>query len=200
MSVPSFDLPLTSIEIVSRAHDPRVGEFSAMIRHPPSVRASRAIHGFSLCGFASFATVFHGFADSPVALFRHPLRGLAHLAPFSTGSQPPFSTGSQSRAVFHGFADSPVALFRHPLRGFAHLAPFPTGSQSSTGSQTHPWLYSVTHFVGSRISRRFPRVRSLAPFSTGSQTHPWLYSVTHFAGSGIRCEGARSTAHVRWTL
>ena len=57
----------------------------------------------------------------------------------------------------HGFADSPVALFRHPLRGFARgLPPFPTGSR------THPWLYSATHFVGSR---------GLPP-STGSRTHP----------------------------
>jgi hypothetical protein len=49
--------------------------------------------------------VIHGFADSPVALFRHPLRGLRNYL---------------SPDVIHGFADSPVALFRHPLRGLGH--------------------------------------------------------------------------------
>jgi len=42
----------------------------------------------------------HGFADSRVALCRHPL---ARVQVFAVG-------------VPHGFADSPVALCRHPLR------------------------------------------------------------------------------------
>src|SRR2546426_7833536 len=57
----------------------------------------------------------------------------------------------------HGFADSPVSLFRHPLRGFGvslHVV--------TTGSRTHPCLYSVTRFagLGSR-SMLSPRVRGL---------------------------------------
>src|SRR2546422_331196 len=69
----------------------------------------------------------HGFADSPVSLFRHPLRGF----------------GVSLHVVTTGFADSPVSLFRHPLRGFGvslHVV--------TTGSRTHPCLYSVTRFAG----------------------------------------------------
>ena len=57
---------------------------------------------------------FHGFADSPVALFRHPLRGLRNYV------SPDVIHGFADSPVIHGFADSPVALFRHPLRGLSH--------------------------------------------------------------------------------
>src|SRR6184192_3970318 len=134
----------------------------------------------------------HGFANSPVSLFRHPLRGFGvSLHVVTTGSRPHpclysvtrfAGLGSRSMSsprvrgltrVFipspasrvwglapcrhHGFADSPVSLFRHPLRGFGvslHVV--------TTGSRTHPCLYSVTRFagLGSR-SMSSPRVRGL---------------------------------------
>ena len=84
----------------------------------------------------------HGFADSPVATCRHPLRGFA----------------SRLSRLRHGFADSPVATCRHPLRGFASRSL----ATCTTGSRTHPWLHAVTRFAGSRRdSRRLPRVRGL---------------------------------------
>src|SRR5213592_4259424 len=68
----------------------------------------------------------HGFADSPVSLFRHPLRGLGSrsmLSPPVRGLTRVFIPSPASRVwglapcCHHGFADSPVSLFRHPLRG-----------------------------------------------------------------------------------
>src|SRR6185295_2091588 len=68
----------------------------------------------------------HGFADSPVARCRHPLRGFASTPPkaprvrgLTRGYMPP--PASRVRVATtddnHGFADSPVATCRHPLRG-----------------------------------------------------------------------------------
>src|SRR5947207_1730573 len=134
----------------------------------------------------------HGFADSPVSLFRHPLRGFgvslhvvttgsrthpclysvtrfaglgsrSMLSPRVRGLTRVFIPSPASRVwgltpcCHHGFADSPVSLFRHPLRGFGvslHVV--------TTGSRTHPCLYSVTRFagLGSR-SMLSPRVRGL---------------------------------------
>src|SRR6185503_15069978 len=73
-------------------------------------------------------TLFHGFADSPVATCRHPLRGFVRwIALCSTGSRTHpwlhadtrFAGSRDGLPLFHGFADSPVATCRHPLRGFA---------------------------------------------------------------------------------
>jgi hypothetical protein len=86
---------------------------------------------------------------------------------------PPSGVGVCLVAPVHGFADSPVALFRHPLRGFGRFV-----MRVSTGSRTHPWLYSVTPFGGSDHSMRGA--------TTGSRTHPWLYSATPFGVSEPR--------------
>src|SRR5687768_12445888 len=104
-------------------------------------------------GWCLRALVIHGFADSPVALFRHPLRGL--------GSSP------------EGWYPSPrVGILRRGLVSFA--------SVTTTGSRTHPWLCSVTPFGGLVVR---PGVGACRRWSaTGSRTHPWLYSATRFAG------------------
>jgi hypothetical protein len=122
-------------------------------------RPLRGLVGFDGAG-PRVRGLTRGFSPSP------PFGGLAFVrSRHSTGSRthpwlyssPPSWVRTIRCAVDHGFADSPVALFRHPLRGFGRFV-----ARRTTGSRTHPWLYSVTPFGGSDDSLRGgPRVRGL---------------------------------------
>ena len=152
----------------------------------------------------------HGFADSPVAACRHPLRGfVGSIHGRSTGSRTHpwlhavtrfagwwirFTAGPRVRGFtwlhdvtrFAGWSDRFTALPR--VRGLTRgYMPSPasrvrtSGREATTGSRTHPWLYAVTRFAG--WSDRF------TAGSTGSRTHPWLHAVTRFAGSRVGAGG-----------
>src|SRR6185503_6323421 len=84
-----------------------------------------------LRGFLSRRGLDHGFADSPVAICRHPLRGFL-----------------SRRGMHHGFADSPVAKPSPASRVHGAIRTSPTGSLHPRVRGTHPWLYAVTRFAG----------------------------------------------------
>ena len=69
--------------------------------------------------------LLHRFADSPVALCLHPLRGLVLLLPPSP----------RVRGLTRGFMPPPASR----VAGASFSA-------FSTGSRTHPWLYASTLF------------------------------------------------------
>ena len=121
---------------------------------------------------------------NPLAVACHAVAGVPYasqtLWPLPATRPPP---ASRVQPLFfsnlHGFADSPVATLRHPLRGFARGLPL----LPPTGSRTHPWLNSVTHFVGSRDSSgRYPRSRtrgnSPSSFGDGFDSGPGQVATT----------------------
>src|SRR5436190_17444236 len=101
--------------------------------NPLSPRVRRLTRGFTLSPASRVGrdgrllVRLHGFADSPVALLCHPLRGFDAAIRCLHGFD----------AAIHGFADSPVALLCHPLRGLGGTV---VCWFDSTGSRTHPWL------------------------------------------------------------
>ena len=107
----------------------------------------------------------HGFADSPVATCRHPLRGF----------------GVATSDGYHGFADSPVAMPSPASRVWGRdLGRLPRVRGLTRGFMPSP---------ASRVGVATPGCRrvgglhhGLADCTTGSRTHPWLYAVTRFRG------------------
>src|SRR6185503_16694569 len=84
--------------------------------------------------------LFHGFADSPVATCRHPLRGFARW----------IATVPRVRGLTRGYMPPPASRVRA------------MDYHCSTGSRTHPWLHAATRFAGSRDGlHSVPRVRGL---------------------------------------
>jgi hypothetical protein len=147
----------------------------------------------------------HGFADSPVALFRHPFGIVragseAHAFAGLTRDVIPPSLRDCARRFGgprvreredHGFADSPVALFRHPfgiVRAGSEAHAIATEAHGSA-TEAHGFATEVNGFADSRVAlfrHPFGIVRAGSEaHRSATEAHGFVTEVNGFADSRV---------------